>query len=149
MRDRVKRVGLFVDGQNLYQSVRQAFGEVRIDYGALIRFAAQQGTVRIANLYTARDYNNPNQDKFLSSLTLKGFRVMTRPLKTMSDGSKKGNIDVLMAYDIAEQARALDVVILVTGDSDFAEVADILTKRGKTVIVIGPNGCTGVELLLS
>lgn len=149
MRKAPKRVGIFVDGQNLLQSVRQAFGEVRLDYGALLRFAAQRGELQVAKLYTVRDYSNSSQDRFFSQMLLLGFRVMTRPLKTLSDGSKKGNIDVLMAIDTIHEAKTLDEVILVTGDSDFAVLAERLTSAGKTVTVIGPNGATGIELLLS
>ncbi len=146
MKQKTRQIGLFVDECNLFYGVRQAFGKVRINYEALIKFASQRGTVRVANLYTAHNCNDSFQNKFFSRLRSKGFQVITRALKTLPDGSKKGDTDALMGMDIGCEEKNLDEIILVTGDSDFAGVVERLVSAGKTVTVIGPNMSTSTEL---
>ncbi len=143
-----KRIAVFIDNENILCSIRKCFGEVRFDHGAILRFAAQRGDVTIANLYTGRDYNNPNQAKLLAILKAKGFRVVTRPVKTLPDGTYKANTDVLLAIDAVRLMKDYDEAILVTGDSDFEPLVEYLTHQGKTVTIIGPNGATSIDLIL-
>jgi uncharacterized LabA/DUF88 family protein len=150
MNGSTNRIGVFVDVQNLFHWLREAFGdEVRLDYNALLKFAAERGEVVMANAYTARDGSNGRQERFLAALALMGFRVIVRPLKTLPNGAQKGNLDIEMAIDAVLAAHRLDEIILVTGDSDFAPVAERLAHKGKIVTVVGPNGATGVELVLA
>lgn len=150
MKDLTNHIGVFVDVQNLFHCSRAVFGEgVYLDYTALLKFAAERGEVVTANAYTARDGSNGKQDRFLAAIALMGFRVVERPLKTLPNGGRKGNLDIEMAIDAVLAAHRLDEIILVTGDSDFAPVAERLAQMGKVVTVVGPNDLTGFELILA
>ena len=82
---------------------------------------------------TERDKKN----KFLHWLRSHGFLVVTKDGSPSSENQYKANVDVLMAIDAMELAQGMrpDVVVLVTGDADFAYLALQLRRRGIRVEV--------------
>jgi uncharacterized LabA/DUF88 family protein len=53
-----------------------------------------------------------------------GFDVKLKPYIQRSDGSAKGDWDVGITIDIMEIAPQVDIVILLSGDGDFAILLD-------------------------
>ena len=82
---------------------------------------------------TERDKKN----KFLHWLRSHGFMVVAKDGSPSSEGQFKANVDVLMAIDAMELAQVMapDIVVLVTGDADFAYLAVQLRRRGIRVEV--------------
>lgn len=72
------------------------------------------------------------KNKFLHWLRSHGFLVMTQDGSPGAETHYKSNVDVLMAVDAVELSMAAkpDVVVLVTGDADFAHLAIQLRRRG-------------------
>jgi uncharacterized LabA/DUF88 family protein len=66
-----------------------------------------------------------------------GFMVVTKDGAPAEEGHYKANVDVMMAIDALELSVEMhpDVVILVTGDADFAYLAIKLRRRGIRVEV--------------
>jgi len=66
-----------------------------------------------------------------------GFMVVTKDGSPAEEGHYKANIDVMMAIDAVELSIEMrpDVVILVTGDADFAYLAIKLRRHGIRVEV--------------
>jgi uncharacterized LabA/DUF88 family protein len=66
-----------------------------------------------------------------------GFMVVTKDGSPAEEGRYKANVDVMMAIDALELSVEMqpDVVILVTGDTDFAYLAIKLRRRGIRVEV--------------
>ncbi len=77
------------------------------------------------------------KNKFMHWLRSNGFLVMTKDGAPAEEGHYKANVDVLMALDGLELATEMepDVVVLVTGDADFADLAIKLRRRGIRVEV--------------
>jgi uncharacterized LabA/DUF88 family protein len=77
------------------------------------------------------------KNKFVNWLRSNGFMVMTKDGAPAEEGRYKANVDVMMAIDALELSVAMkpDVVILVTGDADFAYVVTKLRRRGIRVEV--------------
>jgi uncharacterized LabA/DUF88 family protein len=77
------------------------------------------------------------KNKFVQWLRSNGFMVMTKDGSPAEEGRYKANVDVMMAIDALELSVQMqpDVVILVTGDTDFAYLADKLRRRGIRVEV--------------
>lgn len=74
---------------------------------------------------------------FLHWLRTNGFMVVTKDGSPTEGGKYKANVDVIMAMDtldLVESTRP-DVVVMVTGDSDFAYLAEKLRRRGIRVEV--------------
>lgn len=83
------------------------------------------------------------KNKFVHWLRANGFLVITKDGTPAEEGRYKANVDVMMAIDALELSAAInpEVVILVTGDADFAYLATKLRRRGIRVEVasVAPN----------
>jgi len=77
------------------------------------------------------------KNKFMHWLRSNGFMVVTKDGSPAEEGHYKANVDVMMAIDALELSVEMrpDVVILVTGDADFAYLAIKLRRRGIRVEV--------------
>ena len=77
------------------------------------------------------------KNKFMHWLRSNGFLVVTKDGAPAQEGHYKANVDVMMAIDALELSVEMqpDVVILVTGDADFACLATKLRRRGIRVEV--------------
>ena len=77
------------------------------------------------------------KNKFMHWLRSNGFMVVTKDGAPAEEGRYKANVDVMMAIDALELSVEMrpDVVILVTGDADFAYLAIKLRRRGIRVEV--------------
>jgi uncharacterized LabA/DUF88 family protein len=77
------------------------------------------------------------KNKFVHWLRSNGFMVVTKDGSPAEEGRYKANVDVMMAIDALELSVEMepDVVILVTGDTDFAYLAIKLRRRGIRVEV--------------
>ena len=77
------------------------------------------------------------KNKFVQWLRSNGFMVVTKDGSPAEEGRYKANVDVMMAIDALELSEEIqpDVVILVTGDTDFAYLAIKLRRRGIRVEV--------------
>src|SRR5215475_8575225 len=77
------------------------------------------------------------KNKFVQWLRGNGFMVVTKDGSPAEEGRYKANVDVMMAIDALELSVEMqpDVVILVTGDADFAYLATKLRRRGIRVEV--------------
>ncbi len=127
------RLGIYVDVQNLYYAAKDLGG--KIDYRKLRDWIVAGRTLVRANAYTIINPSIPGQEKFLRALENYGFFLRTKVIKIYFDGNHKGNWDLGMAVDMIEDAPHLDIVAIVTGDSDFAPVVRLLKRLGVTVEV--------------
>ncbi len=77
------------------------------------------------------------KNKFIHWLRSNGFMVVTKDGAPAEEGHYKANVDVMMAIDALELSVEIEpeVVILVTGDADFAYLATKLRRRGIRVEV--------------
>ncbi len=88
------------------------------------------------------------KNKFVHWLRSNGFLVVSKDGSPAEEGHYKANVDVMMAIDAVELSAAMkpDVVILVTGDADFAYLALQLRRRGIRVEVASIAGNLGSGL---
>src|SRR5580765_1592392 len=77
------------------------------------------------------------KNKFVHWLRSNGFMVVTKDGAPADEGHYKANVDVMMAIDALELSIEMrpDVVILVTGDADFAYLVIKLRRHGIRVEV--------------
>src|SRR3954470_1042672 len=134
------RLLVLVDESNIGSSVRTAGRG--LDWLKLRDFLAGPATGReliemvvYAGLPPAMSIWQDERDKknkFVQWLRSNGFMVVTKDGSPAEEGRYKANVDVMMAIDGVELSAAIqpDVVILVTGDSDFAYLATSLRRRG-------------------
>src|SRR5437867_5396533 len=139
------RVLVLVDESNVGSSVRTAGRG--LDWIKLREFLAGPSTGReliemvvYAGLPPAMPIWQEERDKknkFMQWLRANGFMVVTKDGSPAEEGRYKANVDVMMAIDALELSVEMrpDVVILVTGDADFAYLVMKLRRHGIRVEV--------------
>lgn len=121
----MKKVGIFVDVQNVYYTSRSAYKR-NFDYNRFWAEATFDREVVVANAYAVAR-NDEKQKQFQNILRAIGFEVKLKPFIRRADGSAKGDWDVGLTLDMMEAAEQCDVLVLVSGDGDF----DLLVKRAQ------------------
>lgn len=135
-----ERVGLFIDGANLYAAAR-ALG-FDIDYKRLLEMFAQKGHLIRAFYYTAliEDQEYSPIRPLVDWLDYNGYTMVTKPTKEFTDAfgrrKIKGNMDIELAIDVMEMAAYLDHIVLFSGDGDFRRLVEAVQHKGKRVTVV-------------
>src|SRR5438270_6103254 len=139
------RVLVLVDESNVGSSVRSAGRG--LDWLKLRDFLAGPGTGRdliemvvytgLPPATSVWQEERDKKNKFVQWLRSNGFMVVTKDGSPAEEGHYKANVDVMMAIDALELSIEMrpDVVILVTGDADFAYLATKLRRHGIRVEV--------------
>src|SRR3979411_474953 len=135
-----ERLGLFIDGANLYAAAR-ALG-FDIDYKKLLDLFASKGHLVRAFYYTAlvEDQEYSPIRPLVDWLDYNGYTMVTKPTKEFTDpmGRRriKGNMDIGLAIDMRERAQFIDHAILFSGDGDFRRLVEAVQRRGVRVSVV-------------
>jgi uncharacterized LabA/DUF88 family protein len=135
-----ERIGLFIDGANLYAAAR-ALG-FDIDYKRLLQLFAEKGHLIRAFYYTAliEDQEYSPIRPLVDWLDYNGYTMVTKPTKEFTDASGrrkiKGNMDIELAIDVMEMAERLDHVVLFSGDGDFRRLVEAVQRKGVRVTVV-------------
>ena len=129
-----KKIALFVDVQNIYYTVRQAY-QGQFNYTAFWNEVSKKGEIVTAVAY-AIDRGDPKQRGFQQFLRQLGFEVKLKPYIQRSDGSAKGDWDVGIALDVFETASEVDTVVLASGDGDFDLLALRVQARFNTLFEV-------------
>ena len=132
------KVAVFLDYANIDASARQK--NCNVDYGALLNYLADEAEGRALQAAYAYVPIDPRQehamDATIEELWQNGYIVKSK-VGTIAGESYKCNFDVEMTLDISRIAyvNAPDIVVLVSGDSDFIPVVLELRERGIRVEV--------------
>lgn len=143
---KTERVSLLVDVQNIYYTTRSVYGE-NFDYNKFWTKATHERTVINAFAY-AIDKGDEKQKQFQNILSAIGFQVRLKPYIQRSDGSSKGDWDVGITIDALDCAKESDVIVLASGDGDFAILTEkIRDEYGIPVEVYGVQKLTSSNLI--
>ncbi|MDX2272348.1 MAG: NYN domain-containing protein [Cyanobacteriota bacterium] len=139
------RVAIFIDGSNLFYAALQL--GIEIDYTKLL--VALTGGSRLLRsfFYTGVDRSNEKQQGFLLWMRRNGYRVITKDLMQLPDGSKKANLDVEIAVDMLALVRWYETAILVSGDGDLAYAVNAVSYQGVRVEVVSLRSMTSDQLI--
>ncbi len=139
-----KRVGVFIDVQNVYYGARQLKG--KLDFDALMESAIVGRRLIQCTAYVVES-KEIDQSGFIARLQQKAIEVRRKSLRVRADGSSKGDWDMELALDILDAAPNLDVVVLVSGDGDFTSLVKRVKRIGPRVEVIAFPRNTAKSLL--
>ena len=135
-----ERIGLFIDGANLYAAARSLGFD--IDYKRLREEFAGKGRLIRALYYTAlvEDQEYSPIRPLVDWLDYNGYTLVTKPTKEFTDAmgrrKVKGDMDIEIAVDMMELSGALDHVVLFSGDGDFRRVTEAVQRKGVLVTVV-------------
>jgi uncharacterized LabA/DUF88 family protein len=139
-----KRVGVFIDVQNVYYGARKLKG--KLDFDALMESAVVSRRLIQCTAYVVES-KEIDQSGFIARLQQKAIEVRRKSLRVRADGSSKGDWDMELALDILDAAASLDVVVLVSGDGDFTSLVKRVKRIGPRVEVIAFPRNTAKSLL--
>ena len=135
-----ERLGLFIDGSNLYAAAR-ALG-FDIDYKKLLDVFRKNSQLIRAFYYTAliEDQEYSPIRPLVDWLDYNGYTMVTKPTKEFTDATGrrklKGNMDIELAIDVMEMAEHLDHIVIFSGDGDFRRLVDAVQRKGVRVTVV-------------
>ncbi|MBO6793982.1 MAG: NYN domain-containing protein [Balneolaceae bacterium] len=142
----MQKVVVLVDVQNVYYTTRQIYRQ-NFDYNAFWAHCTANREVIKAIAYTT-DRGDEKQKQFQNILRAIGFEVKLKPFIQRADGSAKGDWDVGITIDALEYAKDADIVVLVSGDGDFALLVNkIQNDCGAKVEVYGVEKLTANALI--
>ncbi len=147
MPDRTDRVMVFIDGSNLYHSLKGIFKRTDIDMGKLAAKLLEKRRLIRVYYYNARVGRKEEPDRFQRQLAFFNS-VSSTPYFELRLGRlvyqnwpnsppyEKG-VDVQLATDLLTHnfKNNYDVAILVAGDSDYVGAIQAVKDNGKNVEV--------------
>lgn len=128
------RVAIFIDGSNLFHTALQL--GIEIDYAKLLCHLTQDARLLRAFFYSGIDRINEKQQGFLFWMRRNGYRVVTKEMIQLPDGSKKSNLDVEIAVDMITLSPYYDTAVLVGGHGDLAYAVNALSYKGVRVEIV-------------
>ncbi len=160
-REPADRVAVFVDGANLYHSIKNYYKGI-LDYDRLLAAAVGERRLLRATFYIVEKHEVDESQSatstrsFVYNLNKFGYKVRSKPLivhETFNaEGertvSHKGDWDIGIVVDMMRLAGHADAYVLVSGDGDYVEAVEYLqSEMGIRVEVISAAQCTSQALL--
>lgn len=141
---------VFIEGSNIYFAQKK-MGKW-LDWVKVKRFLNQKYKVLEYRYYVGVRPNDSGMQKFLRKLKKIGFKVITKPVKIVTDEKgnqfEKANFDVEITTDAILSRTEFDIMILFSGDSDFAYLSEIFRQFNKSMAVYSTRGTLAWELKL-
>lgn len=115
------RVGLFVDGPNVFR------GEFEVDLDDVRAAGQEYGLLSVAALYLDENASSG----LVQAAESRGFAVVTT----------SGDVDVKLAVDATAAAveDRLDIVVVASRDTDFKPVLEAAAERGLGTVAVAPG----------
>lgn len=140
-----RRVGVFIDVQNMYYSARNLFNR-KVNFANIVDESVGDAQLIRAIAYTISTKSG-DEEPFFEALRKSGIEVVSKELLEYEGGNKKGDWDVGITIDIVRMLDMLDVVILVSGDGDYVPLAKYIKGRGRIFHVASFRESTSTALI--
>ncbi|MEM6254702.1 MAG: NYN domain-containing protein [Cyanobacteria bacterium P01_D01_bin.156] len=142
---RGERMAVLVDGANLFYSA--SYLGIEVDYIRLLQTLVGHRRLLRSYFYTGVDPKNEKQRGFLLWLSRHGYRVISKDLAQVADGSRRANLHVEMAVDMLKLADHCDTITLLSGDGHLTYAVDALSYRGVRVELVSLQSMTSDTLI--
>jgi uncharacterized LabA/DUF88 family protein len=127
----MKRIGVYIDINNLYQALRHNRDNKQLDYEKLMDEIKDMGEIVDAIAYGC-EFGNEAAD-FKCMLT----RIGVTPKYKKLVPNRKFSWSPYMIVDIMDKLDSMDIIVLCTGDGDLTPlVTRVREAHGKKVIII-------------
>lgn len=139
---------VFIDGSNTYFAQKK-MGKW-LDWIKVKQYLKTEYAIISYRYYAGVRSSDQKTKSFLKKLEKIGFTVITKRVKVVTDekGDKfeKANFDVEMTADILTSIEDVDLVIVFSGDSDFAYLCKLIRKDKKKIYFFASKKTLAWEL---
>ena len=128
----------FIDGQNLHLGTIQ--DNWKIDLKKFRIYLKDK--YHIAEAYYFLGYISEEEQDLYNNLQKSGFIVLFKEHSPALKGTKKGNVDTDIVFEIMKNLidnKDFDKVVLVSGDGDYKKVVDYLIRKNRFKKILFPN----------
>lgn len=142
------KITVFIDAANVIYSLRDLGWQ--IDYKKLKKYFETYTKLVNIYFYTAYFQDDTGRKNLLEMLSRKGFIIRSKEVKVIKtkDGVlHKANCDVELTMDVMSQMNEFDTAVLMTGDSDFVPLVNLIKSHNKQAVVISTRGHVAHELI--
>ena len=130
----------FIDGQNLYQSIRNSKNPWSIDF---LKFRIYlKDKYSVSKAYYFMGYFDNNHKKIYTRLRDSGFTLLFKIHSSLMFSKKKGNVDSdIIFYSMKKiyKKEFFDNIVLVSGDGDYRLLVDFLIEENRFCKILFPN----------
>lgn len=140
-----RRVGVFIDIQNMYYSARNIYGS-KVHFPNIVAKMSENRRLIRAIAYTVSTKTG-EEVPFFEALHKSGIEVNTRELLEYDSGHRKGDWDVGITVDIIKGLDMYDEIVLVSGDGDYVALGNYLKERGRIFHVASFRESTSTKLV--
>lgn len=124
LKHRGQRVGILIDTQNLYHGAKNLY-RAKVNFQNIVQdMTAGRDLIRAIAYVINTD--STEEKNFFDALEKAGIETKIKDIQIFSGGSKKADWDVGLAIDAVRLAPKLDVIIIASGDGDFAHLVEYL-----------------------
>lgn len=130
----------FIDGQNIHMATRGADAPWRIDLARFRVYLRQKYHVEKA--YYFLGFVKEEYQNLYDEIQEAGFILKFREHNSAMIGTKKGNVDTDIVFDIMKRLyhkEPFNKVILVSGDGDYKMLVDFLIEEKRFEKILFPN----------
>ncbi len=139
-----QRVAVLIDVQNLYHSAKAIY-QKRVNFKELVESAVGDRQLIRAFAYVVATKTG-EEKPFFEALQKLGIEIRVKDLQEYYGGMKKADWDVGIAVDAIKSLEIVDVIVLASGDGDYAPLVEYLKNRGRRVEVIAFGKSTSAKL---
>lgn len=143
------KVAVFIDAANIIHCYKDT--KWKIDFKKLKKYFESKCTLIGIYYYSAYFEESAGQKSLFEMLSRKGFVLRVKKIRKIlnDDGTitLKGNCDTDIVVDAVARMKEYDTAILMSGDSDFVSLANLLTGNGKKVIIISTRWHVAKDLI--
>lgn len=143
------KVAVFIDAANIIHCYEDT--KWKIDLKKLKNYFATRCTLVGIYYYSAYFEESDSQKSLFEMLSRKGFVLRVKKIRkiTNDDGTitLKGNCDTDMVVDAVARMSEYDTAVLMSGDSDFIPLVNLLRGNGKKVVIISTRWHVAHDLI--
>lgn len=128
----------FIDGQNLHLGTTK--NGWKIDHRKFRIYLKDK--YRVEEAYYFLGYVSEEQQSLYKNLQKSGFIVLFKEHISTLKGTKKGNVDTDIVFEIMKtiiERKDFSKILLVSGDGDYKKVVDYLIKKDTFKKILFPN----------
>ncbi|MDP2928931.1 MAG: NYN domain-containing protein [Candidatus Omnitrophota bacterium] len=143
------KVAVFIDAANIIHCYKDTGW--KIDFKKLKKYFEAKCTPVGIYYYSAYFEESAGQKSFFEMLSRKGFILRVKKIKKIinEDGTitLKGNCDTDLVVDAVARMQEYDTAVIMSGDSDFVSLVNLLTGKNKKVVIVSTRWHVAKDLI--